>query len=77
VKEWRPVLERSRASRTDEGRVSRVRRTPLQDVVAGPSAEQDSGAQRPNGPAYGEYALPMLTRSMLAHERRMKRGKQI
>jgi hypothetical protein len=33
----------------DEG--SRTRRTPLQDVVAGPLAEQDSAATRPNGPA--------------------------
>jgi hypothetical protein len=46
--------DRSRASGpplSSEGRVSRMRRTPLQEVVAGPSAEQDSGAQRPNGPA--------------------------
>jgi hypothetical protein len=31
--------------------VSRMRRTPPQEVVAGPSAEQDCEAQRPNGPA--------------------------
>jgi len=36
-------------------RVSRMRRTPLQEAVAGPSAQQDSGAQRTNSSTDGEY----------------------
>src|ERR1700721_474545 len=68
--------EATRWQRTKSGRVSRMRRTPLQgrnacvtrvtrkvtqglsaagtaqlNVVAGPSAQQDSGAQRTNSPA--------------------------
>jgi hypothetical protein len=31
--------------------VSCMQRTPQQEVAAGPQAEQDSGAQRKNGPA--------------------------
>ena len=33
-----------------------MRRTPLQEVVAGPSAQQDSGAQRTNSPADEEVS---------------------
>jgi hypothetical protein len=52
---WTPK-RRGRARAPDspvpgEDRVSRMRRTLLQEVVAGPLAEQDSGAQRPIGPA--------------------------
>jgi hypothetical protein len=46
-----------------EGRVSRTRRTPLQDVVAGPLAEQDSAATWPNGSTDEEA-------SVLAHQER-------
>jgi hypothetical protein len=38
--------------------VSRTRQTPLQDVVAGPLAEQECVAKRTNGPADEER--PML-----------------
>lgn len=42
-----------------EGRVRRMRRTPLQEVVAGPLAEQDCAAKRPNSPADGEEQMRM------------------
>lgn len=42
---------RARLAVPGEDRVSRMRRTPLQNVVAGPSAEQDSEVQRLTGPA--------------------------
>ena len=45
-----------------ECRVSRMRRTPLQEVVAGPSAQQDSGAQRTNSSTDEEYPADGLQR---------------
>jgi len=55
------VREASRARAPDspspgEGRVSRMRRTPLQDVVAGPLAQQVSGAQWAEQPGLGRTA---------------------
>jgi hypothetical protein len=42
----RRILRASNSPVPGEGRVSRMRRTPLQEVVAGPSAEQDYSAMR-------------------------------
>jgi hypothetical protein len=39
------------------GEVTRLPAKPLEDVVAGPSGEQDSGVSRPNGPAYEQVCL--------------------